>query len=104
MKRKSKMKKTDKKISKKDIRKSIIAEITNTLTSDILGIAESFDLDSKKSKKLIVKSSKKLAKQLAKHIKIQKSSSATSVEIDSDAPDSSKSEDVMVLPEVLPNE
>ena len=96
--------KKSKKVSKKILRKAIIIEITNTLISETLGIAESFNLESKKSKKLIVKSSKKLAKQLAKHIKVQKSSAATNAETDSVSSVSAKSEEVIVLPEVLPGE
>lgn len=94
--------KKSKKTSKKILRKAIITEITNTIISETLGIAESFNLESKKCKKLIIKASKKLSKQLAKHIKVQKSLPATSMETEATVLDSQQPKEVIALPEVLP--
>lgn len=97
------MKKSSKK-SQKIFRKSIVTEINNMLVAQTLGIAESFDFESKKATKLIIKTSKKLAKHLAKHLKTQKSSADVNVDSNSSDSDASTVEKATSLPETSSQE
>lgn len=61
---------TEKRSTKKD-REVFAAEIENNTINHVTELLESYNLESKKAKKIIIKSSKKLGKKLAKEFKDQ---------------------------------